>query len=43
VTPEEAGRPIIATLKIQPDFPKDSTRVFFANVQVDSRAKMPPK
>jgi len=43
VTPEEAGRPIIATLKIQPDFPKDSTKVFFANVQVDSRAKMPPK
>lgn len=43
VTPQEAGRPINAALKIQPDFPKDDPRTFYANVRVDSRAKMPPK
>ena len=43
VTPQEAGRPINATLKIEPDFPKDAPKVFYANVRVDSRAKMPPK
>ena len=43
VKPQEAGRPISATLKIEPDFPKDESKVFYANVRVDSRAKMPPK
>jgi hypothetical protein len=43
VTPEEAGRPINAALKIEPDFPKDAPKTFYANVRVDSRAKMPPK
>ena len=43
VKPQEAGRPINAALKIEPDFPKDSPKVFYANVRVDSRAKMPPK
>lgn len=43
VKPQEAGRPIGATLKIEPDFPKDAPKVFYANVRVDSRAKMPPK
>ena len=43
VKPQEAGRPINATLKIEPDFPKDAPKVFYANVRVDSRAKMPPK
>jgi hypothetical protein len=43
VKPQEAGRPINATLKIEPDFPKEAPKVFYANVRVDSRAKMPPK
>ncbi len=43
VTPQEAGRPINASLKIEPDFPKDAPKTFYANVRVDSRAKMPPK
>ena len=43
VTPKEAGRPINAALKIEPDFPKDAPKTFYANVRVDSRAKMPPK
>jgi hypothetical protein len=43
VTPQEAGRPINAALKIEPDFPKDAPKVFYANVRVDSRAKMPAK
>jgi hypothetical protein len=43
VKPQEAGRPINAALKIETDFPKDEPKVFYANVRVDSRAKMPPK
>ncbi|MGI8956529.1 MAG: DUF1573 domain-containing protein [Chthoniobacterales bacterium] len=43
VTPKEAGRPINASLKIEPDYPKDAPKTFYANVRVDSRAKMPPK
>jgi len=43
VTPQEAGRPINAALKIEPDFPKDAPKIFYANVRVDSRAKMPQK
>lgn len=39
VTPTESGRPINAALKIQPDFPKDTPKSFYANVRVDSRAK----
>lgn len=43
VTPQEAGRPINAALKIEPNFPKDAPKTFYANVRVDSRAKMPPQ
>jgi len=43
VTPQEAGRPINAALKIEPDFPKDAPKTFYANVRVDSRAKKPQK
>lgn len=43
VRPTEAGRPINASLKIEPDSPKDSAKSFYANLRVDSRAKMPPK
>ncbi|MGI8890319.1 MAG: DUF1573 domain-containing protein [Chthoniobacterales bacterium] len=43
VKPQEAGRPVNAALKIEPDFPKDAPKTFYANVRVDSRAKMPPK
>ncbi len=43
VRPQEAGRPINAALKIEPDFPKETPKFFYANVRVDSRAKMPPK
>jgi len=39
VTPTESGRPINAALKIEPDFPKDDSKSFYANVRVDSRAK----
>ncbi|MEO8438630.1 MAG: DUF1573 domain-containing protein [Spartobacteria bacterium] len=43
VTPQEAGRPINAALKIEPDYPKDAPKTFYANVRVDSRAKKPPQ
>lgn len=43
VTPREEGRPINASLKIEPDFPKDAAKSFYANLRVDGRAKMPPK
>ena len=43
VTPQEAGRPINASLKIESDYPKDAPKSYYANVRVDSRAKMPPK
>jgi hypothetical protein len=39
VTPKENGRPINAALKIEPDFPKDAPKSFYANLRVDSRAK----
>ena len=39
--PTESGRPINAALKIQPDYPKDAPKTFYANVRIDSRAKMP--
>jgi hypothetical protein len=43
VQPKESGRPINAAIKIEPDFPKDVHKMYFANVRVDSRATMPPK
>ncbi len=43
VRPTESGRPINAALKIEPDFPKESPKMYYANVRVDSRAVMPPK
>ncbi len=39
VTPKESGRPINAALKIEPDFPKDAPKSFYANLRVDARAK----
>jgi hypothetical protein len=39
VTPTESGRPINAALKIEPDYPKEAPRPFYANLRVDSRAK----
>lgn len=39
VTPTESGRPINAVLKIEPDFPKESPKTFYANLRVDARAK----
>jgi hypothetical protein len=39
VTPTESGRPINAALKIEPDFPKEAPKSFYANLRVDSRAK----
>lgn len=35
VTPDPGNRPINAGLKIQPDFPKDPPKTFYANVRVD--------
>ncbi len=43
ITPQEAGRPINASLKIESDYPKDAPKSYYANVRVDSRAVMPPK
>jgi len=43
VTPTESGRPINAALKIEPDFPKEAPKTFYANVRVDSRAKAAAK
>ena len=43
IHPKESGRPINAAIKIEPDFPKDVHKMYFANVRVDSRATMPPK
>ncbi len=39
VTPKESGRPINAALKINPDFPKEAPKSFYANLRVDSRAQ----
>jgi len=41
VKPTEAGRPITATLKIEPEMPNGPHKMYFANVRVDSRAIMP--
>jgi len=42
VKPTESGRPINASLKIEPNFPKDAPKPYYANVRVDSRATMIP-
>lgn len=39
VTPTESGRPINAALKIEPDFPKEAPKSFYANLRIDGRAK----
>ena len=39
VTPKESGRPINASLRIEPDFPKGTPKAFYANLRVDSRTK----
>ena len=36
ITPDAGKRPINAALKIQPDFPKDAPKTFYANVRVDA-------
>jgi Protein of unknown function (DUF1573) len=36
VTPETGNRPVNAALKIQPDFPKEAPKTFYANVRVDA-------
>ncbi len=41
VKPTESGRPINASLKIEPVLPDDAHKPYYANVRVDSRAKMP--
>ena len=42
VTPTASGRPINASLKIDPDYPKEGPpKSYYANVRVDSRASAP--
>jgi hypothetical protein len=36
VTPETGNRPVNAALKIQPDFPKEEPKTFYANVRIDA-------
>lgn len=36
VTPKPGNRPINAALKIQPDFPKEAPKIFYANVRIDA-------
>jgi hypothetical protein len=36
ITPKPGSRPINAALKIQPDFPKEKPKVFYANVRIDA-------
>lgn len=43
VTPTESGRPINAVVKIEPDFPKEASKSFYANLRVDARAKATAK
>jgi hypothetical protein len=42
VTPEKGNRPINAALKIQPDFPKEAPKTFYANVRVDAPVAAAP-
>lgn len=42
VRPTESGRPINSSLKIEPDYPKDAPKLFYATVRVDSRAVATP-
>jgi hypothetical protein len=41
VKPTESGRPINASLKIEPVLKQEAHKSYYANVQIDSRAKMP--
>jgi Protein of unknown function (DUF1573) len=42
VTPKQTNRPMNAMLKIQPDFPKGSPKLFYANVRVDAHPENAP-
>ncbi len=42
VTPKKTNRPLNAMLKIQPDFPKDTPKMFYANVRVDAHPENAP-
>lgn len=42
VTPKQTNRPMNAMLKIQPDFPKDTPKMFYANVRVDGHPENAP-
>jgi hypothetical protein len=42
VMPPKTNRPINAALKIEPDYPKDAPKIFFANVRVDAHPAHPP-
>ena len=43
VKPTESGRPINASLKIEPVLKEDAHKPYYANVRIDSRAKPPPQ
>ena len=43
VKPTESGRPINASLKIEPVLEADAHKPYYANVRIDSRAKPPPQ
>lgn len=43
VKPTESGRPINASLKIEPVLKADAHKPYYANVRIDSRAKPPPQ
>lgn len=42
VSPKPGNRPINAALKIQPDFPKDPPKTFYANVRIDAHPENAP-
>ena len=42
VTPKDGSRPINGSVKIQPDFPKDGGKTFYANVRVDRLGSVRP-
>lgn len=42
VTPKPGNRPINALLKIQPDFPKDGSKLFYANLRIDAHPAAAP-
>lgn len=43
VTPKVTNRPLNAMLKIQPDFPKETPKLFYANVRVDGHPENAPE